>query len=55
MGSSQIVVREKHGKHLRLVSYAPGSSEVWDQEWSRYSPEAVRFVKEYYRRFLERP
>jgi SAM-dependent methyltransferase len=51
MGSSQIVVREKHGEHLRLVSYALGSSEVWDQEWSRYSPEAVRFVKEYYRRF----
>ncbi len=51
MGSSQIVVREKHGEHLRLVSYAPGSSEVWDQEWSRYSPDAVRFVKEYYRSF----
>jgi SAM-dependent methyltransferase len=51
MGSSQIVVREKHGEHLRLVCYAVGSSEVWDQEWSRYSPEAVRFVKEYYRRF----
>lgn len=51
MGSSQITVREKHGKHLRLVSYALGDTKIWDKEWSHYSPEAVRFVKEYYRRF----
>jgi len=51
MGSSQIIVREKHGEHLRLVSYAPGSAQIWDTEWSHYSPEAVRFVKEYYRCF----
>lgn len=51
MGTSQIIVREQHGDHLRLVCYAVGTSHTWDSEWKDYSPQEVRYVKEYHRYF----
>lgn len=49
--SSQTLVRERHGDFLRLVCFETMEAHTWDAEWERYSPESIRFVKEYYRRF----
>ena len=48
---AQVIVRERHGPHPRLVAYKLRASRVWDDEWATYSPAAVREVMEYYRRF----
>jgi SAM-dependent methyltransferase len=48
---AQVIVPERRGVHSRLVAYKLRVSEVWDDEWSTYSPAAVREVMEYYRRF----
>ena len=48
---AQVIVPERHGAHPRLVAYKLRASAVWDEEWSSYSPAAVREVMEYYRRF----
>jgi SAM-dependent methyltransferase len=48
---AQVIVPERRGLHPRLVAYKLRASQVWDEEWSAYSPAAVREVMEYYRRF----
>lgn len=48
---AQVIVPEHRGPYPRLVAYKLRASEVWDDEWSRYTPAAVREVMEYYRRF----
>jgi SAM-dependent methyltransferase len=48
---AQVIVPERRGVHPRLVAYKLRVSEVWDDEWSTYSPAGVREVMEYYRRF----
>jgi SAM-dependent methyltransferase len=49
--SSQVIVADRRGLHPRLVAYKLRATDVWDEEWARYSPAAVREVMEYYRRF----
>src|SRR5688572_982873 len=49
--TTQVIVADRRGRHARLVAYKLRASEVWDEEWSTYSPAAVREVMEYYRRF----
>ena len=44
-------MRERRGAHPRLVAYKLREARVWDEEWSRYSPDAVREAMESYRRF----
>ena len=48
---AQVIVRERHGVHPRLVAYKLRDASVWDEEWADYSPAAVRDTMEYYRRF----
>jgi SAM-dependent methyltransferase len=48
---AQVIVRERRGAHPRLVAYKLREARVWDEEWSRYSPDAVRAAMESYRRF----
>jgi SAM-dependent methyltransferase len=47
----QVIIAERHGAHPRLAAYKLARSRVWEDEWARYGPEAVREVMEYYRRF----
>ena len=49
--TAQVIVADRRGRHARLVAYKLRASDVWDEEWSAYSPAAVREVMEYYRRF----
>ena len=46
-----MIVRERRGAHPRLAAYKLRPTQVWDEEWSQYSPAAVRDAMEYYRRF----
>jgi SAM-dependent methyltransferase len=48
---AQVIVRERRGTHPRLAAYKLRPMQVWDEEWSQYSPAAVRDVMAYYRRF----
>jgi SAM-dependent methyltransferase len=48
---AQVIVPEQRGPYPRLVAYKLRASQVWDEEWSQYTPAAVREVMEYYRRF----
>ena len=49
--SSQVILREQHGSHLRLTSFFLGKSSSWDEVWTPYSPKGIRVVKEYFRHF----
>src|SRR6185436_4195213 len=48
---AQVIVPRRGGPYPRLVAYKLRASRVWEEEWSRYPPETVREVMEYYRRF----